>query len=93
MAYQVFEEAADRCEPIVAAGRRVGPLDLKMHKEGRDRLHMKIVELQVRHGAPLSVRQEAKEQPQRVTIGTYRVGTRSAETREMITEERLDERQ
>jgi hypothetical protein len=93
MAYQVFEEAADCCEPIVAAGHRVGTLDLEMRKKGRDRLHLKIVEPQIRHGAPLSVRQEAKEQSQRVTIGMYRVGTRSAETLEMITEERLDERQ
>ncbi len=93
MAHQVFEEAADCCEPIVAAGRCVGTLDLEIRKEGRYRLHLKIVEPQIRHGAPLVVRQKAKQQPQRVTVGAYGVGTRSAETLKMITEERLDERQ
>jgi hypothetical protein len=64
-----------------------------VHQERLDRFDLQIRERQVGHRALPAIGDEAKQQTQRVTIRSNRMGTRPTHSLQVIAKEGLDQRQ
>ena len=81
-----------RGEAAVARRGVVSAAGLEMVQEGEVVLGMEVVEAHAVDLATHAVSEEKEEKPHRIAVGPQGVRARSAHARQMLTEERLQER-
>src|SRR6202167_3792223 len=84
---EVLEERAQCCEPLVACWDAVMPVLLHVPQEAEYLLETELLELQSADGPACTVRQERKEEPQRVAVATNRTLTQALLLTQIVDEE------
>ena len=93
MAQEMLEEAANGGTPAVARRRRVRAAGLDVIEEGGDRVRVERLQRQRREVPVVALCDELEQQLQRISVGTNGVGACPPLARQILDEERLNERE
>lgn len=89
----MFEEAADCGASTVAGGRRVLTSGFDVIEEARDCVGIQIAQFQRGDTTTQALRDKLEQKLQRIPVGTHRVHACAALARQILDEERLDQRE
>jgi hypothetical protein len=93
IAQQMLEEAADGGTPAVARRCRVRAAGLDVIEEDSDRVRVESLDHQCREVPVMALCDEFEQQLQRISVGTNSVGACPSLARQILDEERFDERE